>query len=104
MAAFLLSDQAKQPAVKAAHDIAERAAETSVRKTGEFAAGYRVNEDVVVTVGGNPRASAEVYNSDPAAPSQEFGGVTKNGKEYGGHRRLRQAASAAGPPPTGAPL
>lgn len=106
MAAFLLSNQARDPAVKAAHDIAEIARATaprsSVADTDEdvthMADEFKVNEhSKPVLLGGNPRVGAEVYNEDPAAAPQEFGNsrvrnpsrtLGKAGARVGEHRTV----------------
>lgn len=83
MAAFLLSKQARDPAIKAAHDIADIARATAPRskdpedsteEVTHLADGFRVNEhSKPVSLGGNPRVGAEVYNEDEAAAPNEFG-------------------------------
>lgn len=53
---------------------------------------FKVNErPPPVVVGGNPRATAEVYNSDPAAAPSEFGG-----KHNQPHRMLGRAGAQVG--------
>lgn len=90
---FILSRQAQDPAVEAAEDVAKVAATTAVKRTGNYASGFRVNKNPgPLTVGGNPRAIAEVYNSDDAAAPQEFGDRWGNPA----HRTLRRSADFLG--------
>jgi len=104
MAAFLLSEQSRDPAVKAAHDIRDIAQATAPRSSdpdGEathMADEFKVNaKSKPVPVGGNPRVGAEVYNEDPAAAPQEFGNshvrnpsrtLGKAGARIGEHRSV----------------
>lgn len=80
MARFLLSEQARQPAVEAAEDIRALAASIVGKKTGKTAAGYKVNDKTApVVIGGNPRVGADVFNDEQAALAQEFGNArTRN--------------------------
>lgn len=96
---FLVSDQARDPAVKAAGDIAELAAKASPRSkathkdgTPHMADDFHVNSETApVVVGGNPRVGAEVFNPNRAAAPNEFGGP-KNRR----HRMLGKAGAAIG--------
>lgn len=89
---FILSDQARKPAIEAARRIAARAAETAPKQTGRLAAGYKVNDKTApVVVGGNPRVGAEVYNSEPHAAAHEFGNARTRKK-----RILGKAGAAFG--------
>jgi hypothetical protein len=98
-ARFLLSDQARDPAVKAAHDIRDIAEATAPRSSdpdGEathMADEFKVNSaSPPVVAGGNPRVGAEVYNSDPAAAPQEFG----NARVRNPSRTLGRAGASVG--------
>jgi hypothetical protein len=99
MAKFLLSQQSRDPAVKAAHDIRDIAEATAPRSTADredvthMADEFKVNEkSKPVSVGGNPRVGAEVYNSDEAAAPQEFG----NARVRNPSRTLGRAGAAVG--------
>jgi hypothetical protein len=71
---FLLSEQARDPAVEAAHNIVTLVGIRAPRSTSKLAESYKVNEDSApITIAGNPRVGAEVYSDDPAAAPQEFG-------------------------------
>jgi len=95
MAAFLVSDQAREPVVAAAKDIADLAKQLAPRGKGtgvHMADQFRVNEHTPpVNIGGNPRVGAEVYNGDPAAAPNEFGG-RRNPR----HRMLGRAGARIG--------
>ena len=92
---FMLSEQARDAAVEAAHNIAILAGiiVTGEHSTGKTAESYKVNENTApVTVAGNPRVGAEVYSDEPAALAQEFGNArTRNPK-----RPLGKAGAALG--------
>ena len=95
---FMLSEQARAPAIHAASDIAARARDTAPRGDGERDGHYADHFEVVAagtwTAGnGNRRAIALVTNDDPAAAAIEFG----NRRGAPAHRTLRKAADAAGP-------
>lgn len=99
---FMVSEQARQPAVEAAHDIARIAAEnTRAASTGgthregvALADNYKVNDKTApVVIGGNPRVGAEVYNDLRHAAAVEFGTGKKRRK---GTRALRRAGAAIG--------
>lgn len=95
MRAFLLSDQAREPAIAAGRDIAALAKTTSPRSSGpgpHMADQFKVNEkSAPVKIGGNPRVGVEVYNEDRAAAPNEFGG--KYNKR---HRMLGRAGAKIG--------
>lgn len=102
MGVFILSDQARQPAVQAAHDVvpiaralqdAADGPSTKRREGAERMAGnYKVNENTTpVIVGGNPRVGAEVYNDKRYAAAREFG----HNREGGTHA-LRRAGAQIG--------
>lgn len=100
---FMLSEQARQPAIEAARDIAKLAAENSRAAAGggthdsdgvSLADNYKVNEHTApVIVGGNPRVGAEVYNDKRYAAAQEFGTGHRRRR---GTRALRRAGAAVG--------
>jgi hypothetical protein len=78
---FILSEQARQPAVEVANDIVKRLRVTVKRSNGtggadgHLADSFKVNENSApVTLGENPRVGAEVYSDHPAAAAEEFGG------------------------------
>lgn len=111
MRAFLLSDQVRDPAVKAAHDIAATAAELTPRSRTEgphMADHYKVNADTpAVAVGKrrNRRVGAEVYNdvqregeAQSHAAAAEFGrGFDHGQNEHArGHRALGRAGAVHG--------
>lgn len=87
MQAFMLSEQARKPAIEAARDIAN-ALSGVVRRSGRLgnnhlADSYEVNETPEpLTVGRNPRAIAEVYSSHPGAAPEEFGGKNQTAKHW----------------------
>lgn len=95
MKAFLLSDQAREPAVHAARDIAALARTTAPRskQSGTHMADqFKVNaRSAPLNIAGNPRVGAEVYNEDPAAAPNEFGGPNNTR-----HRMLGKAGGAIG--------
>lgn len=95
MAAFLLSDQARDPAVAAAKDIAAIARGTAPRSKGpgpHMADQFKVNpKSAPVSIGGNPRVGAEVYNEAEGAVQSEFGGYHTTR-----HRMLGKAGGAVG--------
>ncbi len=71
---FLLSEQARDPAVEAAHNIVTLAQMRAGKDTGKTAESYKVNENPPpVTLQGNPRATADVYSDDINATRIEFG-------------------------------
>jgi hypothetical protein len=75
---FLLSEQARDPAVEAAHNIVTLVQSRVAKRTGHQAESYKVNENPPpVTLQGNPRAIAEVYSDDPAALADEFGNAKR---------------------------
>lgn len=91
---FILSEQARDPAVAAAKDVAKLAAANSAAAhgSGDLASNYKVNgKTAPVVVGGNPRVGAEVYNDKRYAAAREFGRGRKNGT-----RALRRAGAAVG--------
>ena len=105
---FILSEQARAPAVAAARDIALLAAATTKRGTGEgphLADGYKVNSKTAPVIAGDatPRVGAEVYNSttkegqtESYAAAHEFGrgvGDRKSPRPLG-----RAGAAIAGGP------
>lgn len=95
---FILSAQARKPAVEAAHDVAAHARTSAVREVGEgpFADSFKVNAATApVVVAGNPRVGAEVYNDVRHAAVVEFG-RTAGGERRGAHRILRRAGSSVG--------
>ncbi len=107
---FMVSDQARKPAVEAANDVAkiarqlEDSADVSrsgsgrtdrVREGAErYAANFKVNDQTPpVVVGGNPRVGAEVYNDKRYAARREFGAAPDH---RGATRSLRRAGAAVG--------
>lgn len=103
---FMLSEQARRPAVQAARHIRDVAKKTAARSDPKrkgrvegqpLSASYHVNrKPAPVTIDGNPRAIAEVYNNSKYAARREFGDDTKKGRKQGGthgkgDRNLRQA-------------
>jgi hypothetical protein len=92
---FMLSDQARKPAVEAAKDVARIAREMEdAAGAATYAANFRVNENTPpVVVAGNPRVGAEVYNDKRYAARREFG--AKPGHR-GATRSLRRAGAAVG--------
>jgi len=109
--AFLLSEQARKPAIKAAFDIAAIAKASADRSTpGEKGAGdgthladrYQVNPSTApVVLAGNPRVGAEVFNDSIYAARYEFGdaegvGRVQAGNHGPGSRNLRKAGGKVG--------
>jgi hypothetical protein len=96
--AFMVSEQARRPAIEAAHDVAAIAAantRASSGGVGDLASNYKVDEHTApVVIAGNPRVGAAVFNDKRYAAAREFGagGHTK-GK---GTRDLRRAGGAVG--------
>lgn len=88
---FMVSRQVQQPVNAVAEAVKARAVDLTPEATGAMKAAYEVNEIAPVAVNSSPRASAEVRNSNPAAPAVEFGG--KRNKPV---RPLGQAASEFG--------
>lgn len=89
---FILSDQVRDAVSEVAHDIADLARTRAKKKTGAYAEGFKVNREAgAVTVAGNPRVNVEVFNEDPAAGPEEFGG-----KRNARHRTLGRAGAAFG--------
>lgn len=90
---FIMSEQARQPAVEAARDVAKIAAANEIAAgSKEHAANFKVNDKTPpVTVAGNPRVGAEVYNDDRHSAVREFGR-----KRKGGTRALRRAGAVVG--------
>lgn len=99
--AFMRSPRVRAVAVQAAGDIADHArtlALAEASKTGAYANSFRVNRRAPnLRVGGNIRATAHVYNNDPAAAPQEFGDRWGNR----GKRILRRAGAKVGELPRG---
>lgn len=99
---FMLSDQARKPAIEAAHDVVGVAHALAVKEVGEgqFSENFQVNSEAApVIVAGNPRVGAEVYNDVRHAAVVEFGAGTRSEdgtKPREGHRVLRRAGSAIG--------
>lgn len=90
---FILSEQARDPAVEAAHNIITLVQSRVTKKTGAQAESYHVNENPApVVLDGNPRATADVYSDDPAALADEFG--NKNRRKPG--RPLGKAGAEIG--------
>jgi hypothetical protein len=72
--AFMLSEQARDPAVEAAHNIVILAQSRAGKDSGKTAESYKVNENPPpVTLQGNPRATADVYSDHINATRIEFG-------------------------------
>lgn len=109
--AFMLSEQARKPAIQAAGDIALIAKATAARSTpGEKGSGdgthladrYQVNENTApVVVAGNPRVGAEVFNDAVYSARYEFGDAEKQGRVQAGNhgpgsRNLRKAGGKIG--------
>lgn len=89
MAKFMLSDQARRPAIDAAKDIVNalsgvvRRGSGAPGPEGRLADSYEVNENAEpVAIDGNPRAGAEVYSSHPGAAPEEFGGKNQTAKHW----------------------
>ena len=90
---FILSEQARKPAIEAAQDIQALVRSRVTKRTGHQAESYKVNEHPApVSVGGNPRATADVYSDDPAALADEFG----NAKRRNPGRPLGKAGAIIG--------
>lgn len=77
---FILSEQARQPAIEAAEDIRALAAVRVEKRSGKTAESYKVNsKPEPVTIAGNPRVGADVYSDEQSALAQEFGNArTRN--------------------------
>ena len=92
---FILSEQARRPAIEAAQHIAEIARARAPRGEGpgpHMADQYKVNENPApVVLAGNPRAGAEVFNEDINATRNEFGN-----KRTKAHRTLGKAGAEVG--------
>ena len=89
MAAFMVSEQARQAPVEAAKDIVQALSVTVHRGSGNggadghLADSYKVNENPApVVINGSPRAGAEVYSSHPGAAPEEFGGKNQPAKHW----------------------
>lgn len=71
---FILSEQARDPAVEAAHNIITLVKLRAGKETGKTIESYKVNEKPEpLVVGGNPRATADVYSDEINATRIEFG-------------------------------
>lgn len=97
---FILSEQARRPAAKAAADIADYAQQIAPRGEEADADRYAESFEVIqagtyTAKNGNIRAIALVTNSNEAAPAVEFGRGPGAGREgpRGGHRTLRRAGA-----------
>lgn len=95
---FILTEEARKPALEVAAKVAALAAKTAPRskrvrpgKTGHMADKFKVGKDEYTAKNGNTRAGAVVSNDDPAAAPNEFGGP-RNKK----HRMLGRAGAAFG--------
>lgn len=92
---FMRSDQMRDVTEEVAQDIAPAAAERSPVGEGEgphMADQFRVRRNAgFLKVSGNVRVRVDVYNSDPAAAPNEFGG-RRNQR----HRMLGRAGAAFG--------
>jgi hypothetical protein len=87
---FMLSEQARKPAIGFSEAIADLAALTARRETGDYAKSFKVNrKPLPIEVAGNLRAIAEVYNSDRAAVTEEFG----NARQPNPQRTLGKAGA-----------
>lgn len=85
MDAFLLSPRLQRPTTAVAQEIALIAKATALVEASDttaFANAFVAAPGPPMVVGGNPRVSARVSNSDPAAAPNEFGNVRilKSGK------------------------
>lgn len=89
---FMLSDQMRDVVSDVCHDIADRARLRAKKKTGAYAEGFKVNREAgAVVVAGNARVAVDVFNEDPAAGPEEFGG-----KRNARHRTLGRAGAEFG--------
>lgn len=83
---FMVSEQARQPAIEAARDIAAALKVTVHRSPGpgpHLADSYEVNATTPPRlVAGEMRVGAEVYSEDPAAAPEEFGGKRNTAKHW----------------------
>jgi hypothetical protein len=85
--AFMLSEQARKPAVEAAYDMVNALSgivHRSSRVGGvHLADTYEVNEHPEpVIINGSPRAGADIYSSHPGAAPDEFGGKNQTAKHW----------------------
>jgi hypothetical protein len=78
---FMMSEQARGPAIEAAKDIVAALAAGVHRgtgnggKNGHLADSYKVNREAApIIFRGNPRVGADVYSEHPGAAPEEFGG------------------------------
>lgn len=89
--AFMRSKEVHAVAVKAAEDIMLIAAFLAPKNTTDYARAFRVNRRAgLISMRGNPRRYATVYNSDKAAAPVEFGGRKK--RQRAEHVLLRAGA------------
>lgn len=96
--AFMVSKDVKKVAVQAAEDIATLAAVAAPRSSNtnpshrHFADDFKVDAEAAdVSLAGNPRATANVYNNNDHALQAEFGTSKQRG-----HRTLGQVGAAVG--------
>lgn len=98
--AFLLSDQARDPVVEAAHNIATLAALRAPKGgSGDTAASYKVNENSApVLIASNLRVGAEVYNdATHEGAEKSYAAAAEFGKKDSpGHRSLGKAGAELG--------
>ena len=95
MAEFLVSPQVQRPVSAAAKDISEAARDLALAeatRTGSFANAFESGVGGIMVVAGNPRVTAQVSNSDPAAMANEYGGRGALGSNVPERRILGRAA------------
>ena len=94
--AFMLSEQARKPVARIAHELIIPLAVAKTPRSAEdkehMADNYKVNESTApVVAGGNPRVGVEVYNDVRHAAAVEHGVGKKKGA-----RPLGKAGAAVG--------
>lgn len=83
---FMVSEQARRPAVEAARDMVETLRVTVRRSSGSgphLADSYKVDDQTPPRLfAGNVRVGATVYSEHPAAAPEEFGGKRNQAKHW----------------------